>query len=156
MDSFAKYFNHSLRFLSYRPRSEKEVRDNLLKKKIDTVTLEKVIARLHVHAFLDDEAFAKWWFERRSGSQPKGVRVIQMELRQKGIDKEIIERILGNEEHKTEARDALIRLIKKLIAKNTGLAQKELRQKVGMYVMRRGYDYEMAKHAIDEVLHDGV
>jgi len=43
---FERFYNYSLRFLSYRARSEKEIRDKLKSKKVDSPVIEKIIQKL--------------------------------------------------------------------------------------------------------------
>jgi regulatory protein len=55
----------ALRFLEPRPRSAREVRQHLQKKKIEGDVIERVIERLRGAGLLDDAAFAKYWVENR-------------------------------------------------------------------------------------------
>ena len=100
-----KLFDASLRFLSYRPRSEKEVKDFLAKKiaRVENIkfteasqspAILQIITRLKKQSFLDDEEFAEWWVKARTSSQPKGPYLIKRELAWKGVDKEIIEKAI--------------------------------------------------------------
>ena len=75
------FFQKATNFISYRPRSEKEVRDYLkrkqkTKKKLKKVQNEKItnqiIKRLKKNKFLDDREFAKWWVGQRLEFRPKG------------------------------------------------------------------------------------
>ena len=71
MEEFEKFYNQALRFLSYRPRSEKEVRNKLkiksekLKIEDSTVTIDKIIQKLKEYNFINDLEFAKKWVEER-------------------------------------------------------------------------------------------
>lgn len=150
MDTFERYFNAALRFLSFRPRSEKEVRDNLRKKKVDPQVTEKIITKLKEKNFLNDSDFAKWWIEQRTQVNPKSIRVIRLELKQKGISQDLIES--GIRDDKAIAKD----LVKKRIARYKGLSKHELYQKLGGFLARRGFDYDTIKKSIDEVIKNDV
>ena len=112
MDDFEKFYNSSLKFLSYRPRSEKEVRNKLktlIKRhsgeqsefRIDSgvanapendraeTVIEKIISKLKKQNFINDEEFAKGWIENRIRFKPRSLRLIKLELKQKGISEEI-------------------------------------------------------------------
>src|SRR3989344_6757140 len=98
---FERYYNLSLRFLSYRPRSEKEIIDYLKKKSSSVKTsegqeklIESIIKKLKEYKFIDDVEFAKFWIEQRTKFKHKPIRVIEYELKQKGINKEIIDDVL--------------------------------------------------------------
>jgi len=82
----------ALNFLSYRQRSEKEVRDKLKGKKISESNIENVINKLKELKYINDEQFAKMFLESKLFNKPQGKRLIQMKLAGKGIDKEVIEK----------------------------------------------------------------
>ncbi|MBI2431113.1 MAG: RecX family transcriptional regulator [Candidatus Levybacteria bacterium] len=148
MEVFDKFYNKALRFLSYRPRSEKEVRENLKKKKTESVIIEKIILKLKEQNFINDEEFVKWWIEQRTTVRPKGLRVIKLELKQKGIDTDLRLKINDFEQAK--------KLIEKKATRYKGLTKQELYRKLGGFLSRRGFDYDTIKKSIDEVTNKGV
>ncbi len=143
---FDKFFNSSLKFLSYRPRSEKEVRDNLLKKKAPEEIIESIIDRLKEHKFLNDKEFVAWFVRSRIQSKPKASRVIKMELKQKGISQEMIndEGLMINDLENAK------KLLEKKIARHKNLDRDEIYNKLGGFLARRGFDWDTVKKAIDE------
>ncbi|EKD64653.1 MAG: regulatory protein RecX [uncultured bacterium] len=151
MGDFERFYNKALRFLSFRPRSEKEISDKLKTQKASPVIIEKVISKLKEQKFLNDEEFAKWWIEQRTTFKPRSLRLIKLELRQKGISKEIIESRIINQESRGDLERAK-ELVKKRIEKFRDLSKKEIYQKLGSYLARRGFDWETIKQAIDESL----
>jgi regulatory protein len=135
----------------------KEVRDNLKKKKAPGEIIEKIIATLIEQKFLNDRTFAQWWVEQRLRFNPKSLRVIKLELRQKGIDPEIIEAVTQNpltitDEALPSERETAKKLVEKKIGKYKDLPRVEMYQKLGAFLARRGYDWETIKRAIDETL----
>jgi len=164
MDFYEKYLAAALRFLSYRPRSEKEVRDNLLKKfsrspfpeeyKQDAEhAIERVIQFLLAQKFLDDSAFVKSWVRNRTEYKQKSKWLIIKELQEKGIKKEFIEKVLA-EEDSPEINEYIQAktLVEKRINKYIDLPHQQLYQKLGAYLGRRGYRWEIIKRSIDDVL----
>ena len=143
---FDKFFNSSLRFLSYRSRSEKEVRDNLLKKKAPQEIIESVITKLKEHKFLNDKEFAEWFIKSRTASRPKAARIIKMELKKKGISQEIIDDLPST----IDDLDSAKKLIEKKFEKYKSLEKKEVYNKLGGFLARRGFDWDTIKKAIDE------
>ncbi len=82
---FGKLLNKAINFLSYRPRSEWEIRQ-FLKRKDSIASLQNdVIEKLKKLKLVDDEGFAKWYVEQRNTFRPKGRRMLEMELRRKGV-----------------------------------------------------------------------
>lgn len=138
-DSYQKAFDSALNFLSYRPRSEKEVRLNLSKKRIDPDMIDKVISRLCDLKLLDDRAFAQYWQENRRRCNPRGPRAIKAELRSRGVETEVIdEAIENNLDQESDAYAAAQRKMRSL----RGLDYRVFRQRLGSYLLRRGFAYD--------------
>ena len=78
----------ALRLITNRPRSTKEVRDRMREKGIDDTVQDRVVDRLTELDLLDDEAFARYWIDQRARFKPRGIPLLQQELRQKGIDQQ--------------------------------------------------------------------
>ena len=74
----------ALRFVSYRPRSESEVRSRLLKS-FTVPVVEAVISELVRLSVIDDVQFAKLWCSSRESLNPKSAKTIKQELISKGI-----------------------------------------------------------------------
>lgn len=167
MEEFEKYLNKIFRYLSFRPRSEKEVRDFLKGKKVPEDISDKVLTYLFDHHYINDEEFTKWWIEQRTKFRAKGQRLIIMELKQKGISQEIIDRVFDNQETllrqgfggqagiKSQAELAKT-IVEKKLPKYKGLSKHEIYQKLGSALARRGFDWDTIKQSIDEVLRRGV
>src|SRR3990167_1416839 len=95
---FLKTLDKLLRFGTLRPRSEKELKDWLKRKKVHESLTEELFNRLNRLDLVDDKKFAEWWIDQRQNFRPKAKRILNMELRMKGIKKEIIEELLGETE----------------------------------------------------------
>lgn len=156
-DQIRKYLENTYRYLSIRNRSEKEVFDYLTKKKATPDIITHIIELLKKQKFLDDEVFARGWIVNRARFRPKGKSALKFELQQKGIAKEIIDRILNevNEELPDQLTQAQ-KLIGKRIEKLKDASRQEIYSKVGGFLARRGFSWEIIKRSIDEVLKDKV
>jgi regulatory protein len=155
MDQYKYHYARAVRFLARRARSEKEVRDNLQKKQIDTEVLEKVIAKLKEQRFVDDEAFASWWIEQRTRVTPRSMRLIILELLQKGVQKDTIESAIvaidahmGRTSTQSDVETAK-RIVEKKIRRYESLTREEIYQKLGGYLARKGYSWDVIKKSID-------
>ena len=149
--TFNRYYNLSLRFLSYRPRSEQEVYKYLLEKakkakNLDEKIIASIMGRLVEYKFVDDFSFAKFWIEHRK----KGFRILQFELQQKGVSKEILEKALAEFDLESKETD----LINHLIERKTKSLQKypegKAREKMIAFLLRKGFDYNDVKKALEE------
>jgi regulatory protein len=137
-DSIEAAFIRATRLLSYRPRSEMEIRNRLVKAEIDEAIIENVINRLRENNLLNDEGFSKEWVENRSTFRPRSRRMLQMELKQKGIEREIINKTLD------DVKDDLtlaFQAARKQAHRWTGLDESEFRKKMIGFLGRRGFSY---------------
>lgn len=151
MDFYQRYFDSAIHFLSIRPRSEKEVRDNLKKKKATPEIIEKIVQRLLEKKFLNDMAFTQWFIDQRSRFSPKSTRIIRLELPQKGISAEILEQVFQKDKSQLpNDLEQAKKLVERKKEKYKGLPTQELYQKLGGFLARRGFGWDVIKSAIDE------
>ena len=140
---FQKVFDRILFFASLRPRSEKEVNNWLKRKKVDESFNNTLLEKLTKLELLDDEKFAVWWVEQRLQFKSKSKRELVMELRNKGIKKEVIEKVL--EESSLDETLSVKKLIEKNYYKWSKFPEKIRRQKMQMYLARKGFSWETIK-----------
>lgn len=136
-DERNRAFDQAVRFLSYRPRSRREMERYLRDKAIPPEVIAEVIGRLEQSQYLDDEAFARFWVEDREQFKPRSQYALRYELRQKGVSDEIIQRAL----HELDDETAAWQAIAGRLARWANLPRDEFRQKVAAYLSRRGFDY---------------
>lgn len=155
-EEVSKLFDSCLKYLSFRPRSEKEVKNYIAKKisKYENVKfsqakesslVETVIKKLKNHKFLDDFEFARWWVEARSKSKPRGIFLIKSELIQKGVEKEIIEQAISNISNQLSLAT---KALGKKIPRWQNLPQKEFKKKVFSFLSSRGFEFDIIKDVV--------
>jgi regulatory protein len=152
MEDYDKYLKFILNFLSYRQRSEKEIRDKLTEREASPEITSQIITFLQQHKLLDDKEFARSWVRSRQSFRPKSKRAIKMELLKKGIAPETAEEALeGNEDEEgINDTEQALKLIQKRIIRYKGLPKPELYQKLGGFLARRGFSWETIKTCIDQ------
>lgn len=151
-DSFQKAYNRALRFLSYRPRSEAEMRRYLQGKKVPPTIEAKVVERLTSAGLLDDQAFASYWVENRESFNPRGRYALRYELRQKGLNEETIALALEEIDEEDSAYRALINRARRMPPLDRGAFYKKL----GSYLRRRGFSYEATSAALERTWREMV
>jgi regulatory protein len=140
----------ALVFLGYRPRSEKEVRERLRRGGFEQDAVEHAIARLHEWRYLDDADFARRWVENRTAHRPRGRRLLQQELRHKGIDGEIVRDVIDDADlDEPGAAEALAR---RRLPSYAGDDPAAIRRRLSAYLARRGYGYDVIRVALDRAL----
>ena len=150
-DDVDRSYERALNFLSYRPRSEDEVRRNLRKKNVEDEVIEDVIERLAHAGLVNDEEFARYWVDNRQEFRPRGVRALRYELRQKGVPDAIVTQALESVDE-----EAAVRRVAKAGARRFGhLDASGFRRKFGAFLARRGFSYAIIVPLIQEMLASG-
>lgn len=145
-EQFEKAKETALNLLSYRPRSTVEVQRHLYKKKFDELLIEQVIERLQAVSLLDDDEFARYWVEQRETFKPRSKMALRHELRQKGLSRAVIDDAVTAVDEKSAAR----RAANKKAYRWENLPEKEFRLKLGGYLQRQGFSYEIVRQIIEE------
>jgi len=138
-DARERALHQALLFLSYRARSENEIRKNLSKHEIPDAVIEETLERLRREGFANDKKFASAWVENRSTFRPRGRRALAMELRQKGIDDSTIESALEEVDDEALAYEAGQKKARKLKVQEWN----EFRKKMSEFLARRGFSYSV-------------
>lgn len=147
---FQKTLDKLLRFATLRPRSEKEIKGYFKRKKVHPSLTEELFSRLNRLDLVDDKKFAQWWIEQRQTFKPKSLRILNNELRIKGIKKETIQEVLS------DIRINETEIVKQLLEKKSyrwkNLPEREAKQKAYEYLSRKGFSWEMVKNLLDDFL----
>jgi regulatory protein len=152
MDLFEKYYTVAVLSLSRRPRSEKELRETLTKKKAPEEIIQRVLETLREQKFVNDEDFARWWVEQRTRFRPKSDRVIKYELRQKGITDDIVEQVFSHRETDDLDSKKAKELIDRRLPRVASMSKEEQYQKLAGFLARRGFDWDTIKKTLNEAL----
>ena len=136
-DSRERALQQALLFLSYRARSEAEIRQNLRKHEYPEPVIEETLEHLRQDGFADDEQFARAWVENRKAFRPRGRRALALELHQKGIDASTIESALADVDDEALAYEAGLKKASKLMH----LEWSAFRKKMSEFLARRGFSY---------------
>jgi regulatory protein len=150
---FGKAYTRALEYCLMRPHSSKEMRDYLYRKTRDTRTktggikkglpveiTHRVFDRLVEKNYINDEAFASYWIENRNMQKGASRRKLQAELRSKGVDSSIVDRLLS-ESSRTDEDE-----LQKIIAKKRARYPDD--QKLMQYLARQGFSYDDIKQAL--------
>ncbi|HUP26983.1 MAG TPA: RecX family transcriptional regulator [Chloroflexia bacterium] len=170
-------FERALNFLSYRPRSAREVEMRLRKKAYTPEQIDAVMVRLKRLGYVDDREFARFWVTNRMSFSPRGPRLLRSELRQKGVAQEVVDEILAESaENQVELRQQAedfaaardesltdepvagtdlanaLALARKRMRLLSSLDPQTARRRLSSFLARRGYDYGTIDSTIKRVL----
>jgi regulatory protein len=141
-------YQKALHFLSYRPRSSAEVRQNLTKRGTPEATVEETVNRLQHSGLINDQEFARAWVENRNTFQPRSKSALRMELRRKGLSDEIVQPVLDEQ---VDEEALAFEAARKYARRLAGLEWFEFRQKLSGFLARRGFSYTTLSPVVSEV-----
>jgi regulatory protein len=141
----------AVRLLCYRPRSEHEMSQCLARLGFDNDTIEMVLTKLKEQGLLNDIDFATFWRDTRQSFSPRSQWLTRVELKQKGVPAEIIDQVASNINDNDNSYNA---------AKKKALSLKKtdyqlFRRKLGEYLKRRGFGYNVIIKTIERLWQEG-
>ncbi len=146
-DQLQRCLNAALNYLDYRPRSQAELAERLHRRGFDGDSVDAVLARLKTQGLVDDLAFARFWQENRQSFRPRSQRLTRRELSQKGVVRDIIDRVVAELDDEDSAYRAAL-----LKAHRLSTADYDsFRRKLGQFLQRRGFGYGIIKTTVERV-----
>jgi regulatory protein len=148
----------AVHFLGTRPRTRWEIARRLRRSAADEIVIEATLEHLTKLGYVDDAAFARWWGEQRDRHAPRGLRLIEAELRQHGVPREVIEayrdehampdRVTEDEHLPGDDRERAEQALAKHLRGRPLPTEAKALQRIGMFLMRRGFDPETVRATI--------
>lgn len=140
LDENKKYiaYNLSIKYLSAKMRSIKEVREYLYKYSFDKDTVDEVIELLLKETYLDDSIYAKAFINDKILLSNDGPNKIRNKLKELGIREDIIEKSILDftDEIQIEKID---KIINKQVKTNRNKSAFALKNKITDYLCNLGY-----------------
>lgn len=149
-DEISKAFNRALHFLSFRMRSEFEVKTKLLEAGYGEAVVLEAIVKLRKLGFLDDESFSEALLQTQKRTSSRGPKAIQQELQRKGIGKELQEKVLDTYSEE-EQIEVATKLAEKAAASNRSTPPRQLQQRIQNGLLRKGYSFDIIKQALADI-----
>src|SRR4030066_713241 len=140
-------YMQALHYLDYRPRSRAEVQRNMEKHAVPADVISDVFKRLERSGLVNDEQFAQDWVENRSEFRPRSRKALAFELHRRGLDDSAIQKALEGLDEESMAYQAA----RKQARRFEGLPQRDFNNKLGSFLARRGFSYDIIKEAVTKV-----
>lgn len=148
-DNIKKAKNKAYQYLSYRQRTCKEVSNYLESKDFNNTTVENTISQLLNEGYLDDSKFAETFLLEKSNLKAYGPYKIKYELKNKGVENNIIESTLSIYQEDIEELTRLVSTkYKSTIEKED---KKIIYRKVGGFLQRKGHSYDTIKQILNKI-----
>ncbi len=149
MDESGRATTAALNLLARRPRSTREIRDRLAQHGYAEPAVDAAIAKLEGWNYLDDAGFARYWVENREANRPRGRRLLEQELRNKGVDRE-----LAREAVEAAAPDEMAAALALAQAKMRSYERLDpavARRRLAGFLGRRGYGFDVIAPVLGRV-----
>jgi regulatory protein len=140
----------ALRLLSYRPRSESELRQRLARRGTPPAQVDPTLQRLRELGLVDDAAFARAWVESRHRTSPRGRRLLRRELQAKGVDSDASRPLL----EQIDEEDAALRAAGRRALSLRALPDPQFRRRLSDFLRRRGFDYDTVRRTVEQLWRD--
>ncbi|HLR21638.1 MAG TPA: RecX family transcriptional regulator [Tissierellaceae bacterium] len=145
-----KVIEYTLKFLSYRERSQKEVYDRLKIRGYDEDKINNAINYCLDKNYINDTRFAETFIQEKTEINKLGSYRIKQELSIKGISREIIEEVL-EPDYEQELEMATELALKKVSSYKNDNRNAQYR-KLGGYLQRRGYNFDIVREVLENIL----
>lgn len=144
----SKAYQSALNYLSFKMRSEKEIRDYLQQK--DYEDIDPVIEKLKEHKFINDLEYGKSFVRTTYQLRNDGPKKIERKLVQKGLTNEEI--MTGLEEYSLEQqKENAIKASEKTLKRQRNKSNREIQQKVREQLMLNGFENDVINDVLNEM-----
>ncbi len=137
-----KLRGRALEWLMNRPHSEREFRDYLYRKKVESEQIDSLVNEFTEKGYLDNAKFAAWFTELQA-RRSKSDRAIRSELFKKGIGREVVDEVIEDGAGSESKR------LRAVIEKKRKLSryQKDP-QKLMQYLVSQGFSWQSVKEEL--------
>lgn len=143
----------ALNLLSFRPRTQVELRRRLLQKGFEEAVVEPVVAGLAGYGLVDDQSFAETFVRDRVRLRPRGRRRLVRELRAKGVDTDTAQEAVAEVMQAEDVSDVdLAREAAARWSPRRGEDPQRARRRLYGFLARRGFGGDAVRTVMDEVL----
>jgi len=156
-EEYAKAKSAALKFIAYRLRSRQEVIDKLQKLELSADIIQTTLDFLDEFKFINDYEFAKAFIHDKATISKHPMKRIVYDLRNKGIDKQTIEKAKQYYDDQMidfdydNAKVLSLKKYKQVYGKKK-YSDYEVKQKVYQYLVQKGYNLYIVKDALNDAL----
>lgn len=144
----SKAYQAALNYLSYKMRSEKEIREHLKQK--DYEMIDPVIEKLKKHQYINDKEYGKSFVRTSFQLKNEGPKKIERKLVEKGLSNEEI--LTGLEEYSLEQqKENALKATEKTLKRQKNKSNREIQQKVREQLMLNGFESDIITEVLDEM-----
>jgi regulatory protein len=137
----------ALRLLSYRQRSERELRDALRRRSVPDDIIAETMERLRGNGLVNDADFARSYVETRDDTSPRARRLLAAELAARGVGRAERERSLAS----VDEAQAAYRAGQKRVRTLASAPYADFQRRLSDHLLRRGFGYDIARETVQRL-----
>lgn len=149
-DNFHRFYTMALHYLSYRMRSEREMRNYLSEKDVSEEIVHEIIEKLKKEKLLNDKDFANAFVQDRILHTSKGPTLIAQELKKKGIRDEIIQEVLKNYTYELQL-EKVTKLAEKFLHRKSKHSHQKRFEQLKLRLIQSGFSQEIINNVISDM-----
>lgn len=151
--SVKKCLQYALRLLSISPRTQSKLEERLKEKGYGVTIVREVMNYLSDRKLVSDAAYAKAYVEEMTERKPCGRHRLKYELKRRGVKEALTEEALSSRDRQSEYELAL-GLAKERAEKLTNVEAMKRKKRIYDFLIRRGFDFEVARKVIGDIDED--
>lgn len=155
-EAYHRAYQFALNYISYRPRSSKEIQDHLRKKGYAPDLGKRVVSHLQKSGLVNDVEFARMFVRDRLKRKHVGKAWMRRALYEKGIPSHLVEKVfkeyISDDDQEAAAQQAAEKRLRLASASFEKLDEVRKRKRLMDYLLRRGFPTDIALKAVRTVL----
>lgn len=145
-----KGYHFALKYLNFKMRTKKEIREYLKQKEIPNALISNILVRLEKEKYINDSHYANCYIKDSLKFLKDGPNKIKMKLKNLGIEENVIDVYLTKIDE-----DIWLCKIKDIIQKkyqaNHSYSMQKFKNKITMYLFQNGYPYDIIYPTLDSL-----
>lgn len=141
----------SYHFATYKPRTERQVRDYLLGREATPEEIDDVMSWLKEFRLLDDHVYAERFLDAARERKPLSRSMAKRTLARKGVPEPIIDQVLHEQYTDEDALAGARRVASKKVRMITSASEKERDEKLMRFLQYRGYPWDVIRTVLQEL-----
>ena len=154
-DGVSRAMTEAHRLIDHRMRTRRELAVKLKVRGRPDEVIDQVLDRLEHAGLIDDGRFAQLWIEERLRRRPAGLSLLRRELRQKGIDAEIVDTALEESASREGETERAYEALGRQSHRYARLDRDAAHRRMVAFLGRRGFGqaiiYQVVHRVLDEI-----
>ena len=154
-DGVSRAMTEAHRLIDHRMRTRRELAVKLKARGRPDEVIDQVLDRLEHAGLIDDGRFARLWIDERLRRRPAGLSLLRRELRQKGIDAEVVETVLEESASREGETERAYEALRRQSYRYARLDRDAAHRRMIAFLGRRGFGqaviYQVVHRVLDEI-----